>query len=292
MKQLIALLMLNVSWASALAAPSKASGAPDAIGGFSVGVEMAEAPLGANVVRTSDMGLDKWIGDEGVFATNPVTGSERFVPNANAPSLRKGPLTADAEEHNRLAVEYFTARGLPSDQIGFVQVLTHMASDGMMGESMQKKKASFEGYTTVVNRAIEGIGVPDSFAAIRFNRDGMPTMIWKYWPAIPRNVVDQAVALRSAAADRGQSTGLTARLPAELRSAASEVTIRHSDFDYDTSGAGFEAFASMDVHQERAGAVSRARTRHFDINGRELSLPNQRAAQSAATLDSVKSSYR
>ena len=100
------------------------------------------------------------------------------------------------------------------------------------------------------------------------------------------------MALRSAAADRGQSTGLTARLPAELRSAASEVTIRHSDFDYDTSGAGFEAFASMDVHQERAGAVSRARTRHFDINGRELSLPNQRAAQSAATLDSVKSSYR
>jgi hypothetical protein len=73
-----------------------------------------------------------------------------------------------------------------------------MGAEGQTGTAMDSRRGLFQGYTTVITRAIDGIGVPDSFAAIRFNQDGVPTMIWKYWPDIPRSVVDQANALRIA----------------------------------------------------------------------------------------------
>jgi hypothetical protein len=289
MKKLLSLLALTIGSAAASVAQAEPSVAPAAVPGFKMGVETADVPLGNNVTRRMDLGLDKWIGDQGVFATNPVTGSERFIPNSTSPILRKGPLTSNAEEHNRTAVEYFTARGLPSDQIGFVQVLTHMSAEGQTGTAMDSRRGSFQGYTTVIARAIDGVGVPDSFAAIRFNQDGVPTMIWKYWPDIPRSVVDQANALRTAVADPSGAVDVLQRLPADVRSSAYEVTIRHSDFDYDTARANFQAFASLDVHQERGAGVLRPRTRHFDVNGQELTHPNHRAALSAATPDSVKS---
>ncbi|HYV47972.1 MAG TPA: hypothetical protein VFA20_24095 [Myxococcaceae bacterium] len=76
------------------------------------------------------------------------------------------------------------------------------------------------------------------------------------------------------------------RLPAALREAPSEVTIRHSDFDDES---GFRAFGSLDVHEDAASRGGlRGGTRHFDASGRELVHPNRRAEAHAMMRDTPR----
>ncbi|HEX3851481.1 MAG TPA: hypothetical protein VHW01_10975, partial [Polyangiaceae bacterium] len=116
--------------------------------------------------------------------------------------------------------------------------------------------------------------VPDSFATARFNANDEVTTEWVYWPPISRSTVDDAHAIQKQLSDPAGRQTFMAHLPPSLQTRPGEITIRHSDFDDDS---GFVAFASYDVHYDRGDeGAGRAGTRHFLINGTEVSHPNRR----------------
>lgn len=242
--------------------------------------------LGPGAQSKRELGLDKLVGPEGVFATNPVTGASRAILNATSPALRKGPFTADKAAYEAHVMAYFQACGLPQDQIGLVRTLTMMEADGDASQTVRDVKPKLAGYTTVITRAIDGIPVPDSFAAARIDEDDEVVMEWVYWPSLPQRAVDEAQRLRASVADEAGRRAMADRLPAELRASPSEVTIRHSDFDDES---GFRAFGSLDVHagKETRGGL-RGGTLHFDASGRELIHPNRRAEAHAALRDTPR----
>jgi len=106
------------------------------------------------------------------------------------------------------------------------------------------------------------------------------------WPSLPKRAVDEAQRLRASVADEAGRKAMVDRLPAELRAAPSEVTIRHSDFDDES---GFRAFGSLDVHEDAASRGGlRGGTRHFDGFAKEMIHPNRRAEAHAALRDTPR----
>jgi len=229
--------------------------------------------------------LNKRVGAQGVLASNAVTGAVRGILNGDAAADKRPPLTNSAAVHNARVLQYFTSCGLPQDQIGQAQVLTLMAADGPADAHADSRKPSFVAYTTVITRQIDGIPVPDSFAAARFNADDEPTMEWVYWPAIPKQAVAEAKAVQLALADPSRQPTLFAGVPAAATS-RSEVTIRHSDFADESA---YRAYGSLDVHVERsANSGFRGGTRNIDINGQEVIHPSRRSAEAAVMRDTAK----
>lgn len=133
----------------------------------------------------------------------------------------------------------------------------------------------FDGYTTVVTRQIEGIAVPDSFAAARFNEDDDVIEEWVYWPPLPRAAIDDAKTLAALQVEPSSRSTFRDKLPPFARSGnAGEPTIRHSDFADECS---FVAFGSYDVQVSRSqNGGFRGGTHNFDVNGREVLHPNRR----------------
>lgn len=220
----------------------------------------------------------KVLGSDGVFATNKVTGASRALRNADSPVLTRPPLTQSAAAHNARVLAYFKAAGLPQDQIRDAHVLTHMMSGGPASE--RKAVPTFLGYTTVITRQIEGLPVPDSFAAARFNADDEVVEEWVYWPTIPASAIAEGKAIAALA---GGAAG-TSRLPARFRGAPATATIRHTDF---ADESGFRAFGSLDVQYGKdVNGGYRGGTRNFDINGKEIIHPNRRP--NTVTVDTPK----
>jgi len=244
---------------------------------FNIGVAARSALEGS---------FNKVIGAEGVLATNEVTGAVRGILNGGAAAERRPALSKSADVHNARVLKYFTECGLPVDQIGQAQVLTLMAGDGPTSAQVDAIRPTFVAYTTVITRQIDGIPVPDSFAAARFNADDQPTMEWVYWPAIPKQVVSDAKTMQAALADPAQRALILANLPAAAWTAQQEIAIRHSDFADESP---FRAFGSLDVHIKRdANGGLRGRTRNIDIRGQELIHPNRRPAEAATMQDTAK----
>ena len=244
---------------------------------FHVGLAARSAPEGS---------FSMVIGAEGVLATNEVTGAVRGILNGGAVAERRPALSKSADVHNARVLKYFTECGLPVDQIGQAQVLTLMAADGPTSAQADANRPTFVAYTTVITRQINGIPVPDSFAAARFNVDDEPTMEWVYWPAIPKQVVRDARTMQLALADPGQRAVILANLPASARTAQQEIAIRHSDF---ADEAPFRAFGSLDVHIKRdANGGLRGQTLNVDVCGQELIHPNRRPAAAAAMQDTAR----
>jgi hypothetical protein len=242
--------------------------------------------LGGGIKNVKEGSLTKIVGDEGVIATNTVTGAVRAILNSDSPADERPAYSTKAEAHNARVLKYFTEAGLPRDQIGMTQVLTLMAADGSSEKPSEGVRGKFVAYTTVITRQIDGVPVPDSFAAARFNQDDEATMEWVYWPKIPRKALEDAKALQVVVADRDKHDGLLARLPGTLRSAPHQVTIRHSDF---ADESGYRAFASLDVQVSAAqNGGLRGGTRSFDPEGKELQHPNRRLAESARLPNSPK----
>jgi hypothetical protein len=221
----------------------------------------------------------KVVGDDGVFATNKVTGASRALRNADSPVLKRPPLTQSADAHNARVLAYFKAAGLPQDQIREAHVLTHMISSGPSSEP--HVTPTFAGYATVITRQINGIPVPDSFAAARFNADDEVVEEWVYWPTIPSRAIADASAIATALVG---GSGLRSRLPARFRTAPAIAAIRHTDF---ADESGFQAFGSLDVRYEKdVNGGYRGGTRNFDINGSEVIHPNRRP--NTVTVDTPK----
>jgi hypothetical protein len=229
--------------------------------------------IGTGTRSVNELGLDKVIGSEGVFAVNPRTGSARAILNGDSLINNVPALTLDAEAHNVRVVRYFAEAGLPADQMGTPQILTSMEGGGPLNVKDLPADAHFVSYTTIIARVIGGIAVPDSFAAASFDRDDEVTTEWIYWPPIPQAAVQEAQSIQ-AMVGASANNAFVALLPAEAQTLPAEVTIRHSDFDDES---GFKAFGSYDVHVGPGQlGHGRAATVCFGVDGKEVVHPNRR----------------
>jgi hypothetical protein len=222
---------------------------------------------GAAPTSRSELGLDKLVGANGVFATDPVTGAAWASPNADAPAYKRPPLTTDGDTHNQRVISYFQSAGIPAAEIKNAHVTTLMETGGASNQQIPAPKLT--AYYSILARAVDGISVPDSFAWARFNADDQVVEEGVYWPPIPASVVDAAKKLASTLADPAAGPKLRAALPSAA--APEEVVIRH------TNGADhspFQAVAYYDVPVSlNPGVNGRQHLRHFDIDGKEHPLP-------------------
>lgn len=226
--------------------------------------------FGATRRELSEAAWGKVVGSEGVFATDAFTGAVRANPNGDAPSVQAAALSTDPEVHNKRVLSYFRAAGLPVDQVGGAHVTTIMKVEGAADELIKSQRPKFVAYTTIVERVIDGIRVPDSFAWARFNERDEVVAEGVYWPMIPASAIASARALRDHLADTAGGEAFRTSLGVNDASAKGGlVTIRHSAA---TSRAAFEAFASYDVHVPYGGQNGRGHTVHFDASGKPRTL--------------------
>jgi hypothetical protein len=265
---------------------SDEGGAP----GFQQGPERSRFALGGATHEVQEYGFAKLVGPNGVFSTNLHNGMVIALPNANAPVAAAPPGYApDPDRHSSAVLQYFREAGLPKDQIGGMHVLTRLSLSGRTGE--RAGSPSVDGYTSVIERQVEGIPVPDSFAAAQLDPQGQVTAEWVYWPAIPASVIATAKQLRTALTGPGPQQSFLARLPSYLP--PGQVVIRHAS---GTVTGPFQAFASYDVlaRLESGGGTGLpgypappprvvTAVRHFGIDGVEFRLPQETRASPAQT---------
>jgi hypothetical protein len=181
---------------------------------------------------------------------------------------------------------YFRAAGLPMDQVGGAHVTTIMKVEGSADEVTHGQRPTFVAYTTILERTLDGIRAPDSFAWARFNARDEVVAEGVYWPTIPAAAITSAHALRDQLVDPTGGAAFRSRLGVPDASAKDGmVTIRHSGA---ASRGAFEAFASFDVHVPYNDSMNgRGHTVHFDASGRAREVPNG-DPNAPPTLDTKK----
>jgi hypothetical protein len=257
---------------------SDEGGAP----GYQHGPDRSHFAVGASPREIQEFGFAKMVGAEGVFATNLRNGLVIAVPNSNA-AVATPPegYAPDPDRHNDNVLQYFLAAGLPKDQVHGVHALTRLYASGRSDEAMVTPP-KVEGYTSVIEREVEGIPVADSFASAQMDPQGRVIAEWVYWPAIPARVITAAKEMQALQAEPDRQKTFLARLPENL--AVGQVTIRHSSA---TVLGPFEAFASYDVLERRTSVEERLPgllsssprvitvVRHFSADGSEFRLPQE-----------------
>jgi hypothetical protein len=226
---------------------------------------------------TEQHGYVKSTSKEGTLAANRQDGSTFAIPSAHAENLRLPPYGNSVEEHDAFVKNYFLERGLPADQIGGVRGMTMLEATGAVGTTPVVPRII--AYYTVIQRAVDGIQVPDSFAWARVNSRGEVVSEGAYWPALPRQALDEARQLRALLDDPAQREAYASKLPTSARTGA--LAIRHSAA---TLGGTFQALATFDVAvptafvrtQTASGASREILVRHFDANGIEQTLPQEK----------------
>jgi hypothetical protein len=232
--------------------------------------EVSRFRVGANPRSVASPQWSKVIGDEGVFAADLITGFTRGNPNGDAPASRVAALSRDPEVHNARVLRYFAEAGLPGAEVRGAHVTTMMK--GAHRASEPAPAPEFVAYTSIVDRAVEGITVAESFAWARFNRDDDVMAEAVYWPRIPGAVIDDAKALRAIDADPEARARYRARIGVE--DAPAQIRIHHTN---GAARSGWLAFASYDVSVKPAAGV-RGRSdvqRHFDVDGNERDVPSR-----------------
>jgi hypothetical protein len=220
---------------------------------------------GAVAASRSEGGFAKSIGENGVFAVDSVTGWALAVPNADAPSTQRPPLPGSADDHNRRTLEYFRAAGIPAAQISGVHVNALM--QGGADASGARTGDSLKAYYSVLERSIQGVPVVESRAWARFNADDDVVEESVYWPALPASVDADLAALKAAAGTANFHSKLTAAVALDPKSG--HLAIHHSS-PTDHRPFAVQVTYDVDPMQHR-----KAKTRHFDLAGREVAIPNE-----------------
>lgn len=228
---------------------------------------------GPHTASRREDGQDKIVGDWGTLAIDLANGHSQGVPNADAPMLEGPPFGSTLEEHNEHVKQMFLAAGVPEDEIGSVQGSVGSGYRGRAGEAPRPFGDPW--YVSTLTRTTGGIPVAESFAWARINARDEVASEAVYWPAIPQKVVDQAKALQAKLDDPRERAAFIGRLPIPDRREAESgrVAIRHSSAVVDGP---FEAYAVFDVTRRTDNGASY--TQHFDANGVEVRLPQDRRA--------------
>jgi len=231
-------------------------------------LDVSRFRVGPSALERKDGAWSKRVGPEGVFAVNLANGAVRATPNGDAPAMREPALTTQPEKHNARVRDYFVTAGLPADQVGGAQVTTLMKVDGFVGQLSGDVRPEFVAYTTILNRAVDGIPILGSFAWARFNARDEVMAEAVYWPRIPGAVVAEAQTLRARLADPATAAAYYKALP--TGNAPGRVVIRHTSSI--TPGAPV-AFACFDVIEPSGSTLNhRTSTRHFDAAGVERTV--------------------
>jgi hypothetical protein len=275
--------------------------APDKNGlnGYQHGIDGSLLSVGAHVKRVVQHGYFKVIGDEGVLAIRMTNGSAFGIPNANARSLRSTYYGALPKDHDAFVKAYFIRLGIPTDQVAAVRTMTMLEASGRSDETTRTKPV-VSAYYTVLDRAVDGILVPDSFAWARVNAEGRVVAEAVYWPALPGEVVSGARRLKDVISDPARRIAIESHIPGPKREGGGGVVIRHASAWVDSS---FEAFACLDVvvlsraipgnnaDEKRGGGYATAdrspagmiTVRHVDAGGTERFLPQERRNMGSQT---------
>ena len=215
----------------------------------------------------SEFGFHKTVGPTGTFAVRASNGSVLAILNADASALSVGPLPVSAADHNARVRDYFVAAGIPREQIGSVSAHAEMLGTGDPVAPTQG--AEFLGYTSVLNRVLEGIPIVDSTAVASFNKNGDVVYESVHWPSIPFSAIEDAKSIDAMLADSPRASAWRQKLPSSVREQHGTVVVRHT---HSSSDAPFKAIAAWAVLDGQAA-------RHFGIQGDELTLPGQEPAR-------------
>lgn len=255
--------------------------------GYQHGIERSRFIVGEGRRSVSEFGFIKVVGSAGSFAVDTANGTVIAIPNARSAD-HQGDVwyTLGPVKHNEQVVAYFIAAGIPRDQIGGVHATTSMYARGGERDSTGAQPR-IAGWQSVLQRVVVSVPVIDSVGWARMNDEGNVITEWVYWPPIPRKAIDDAKRLRVLLSQEAQRAMFLSRLPPNLP--PGNVVIRHSSV---TASGPFEVFASYDVVEHRmsaeligrSGADSSVRSvsivRHFDIDGKERKLPQERGGPS------------
>lgn len=214
--------------------------------------------IGPSVAQYSEFGIDKAVGDWGVFGTNAKTGMVLALPNADAPPRARSALKGGPDVHNAAVRAYFLAAGLPADELGTISVNTKMSAGGSGVDGPSQWE--FESYTSRIGRQHDGVPVADSFAWAQINDLGEVVTESVYWPHIPEGVLVEAAAFKKKLADPAFREAFLAKAPE-----GGTLVIHHTPGTWEGS---FQAAVSYDVG-------SFGQTSHFDAGGAKVVLPTE-----------------
>jgi hypothetical protein len=256
---------------------------PGGVGGYQHGPQHSQFVAGAHSRIKEQYGFLKRVGDQGTFAVSRANGATFAIPKAGAASLRLAPYGASAEAHDAFVKDYFLKLGVPADQVGSVRTMTLVEATGAATQETHAMPR-IVAYYSVLQRAVDGIPVPDSFAWARVNTRGEVVQEGVYWPALPARAIDEAREFRKRLADGAEREQFAARVKAPGGKVM--LAIRHSGAEL--SGPAFECFASFDVEtrsvpapraapqeEYRAEVHAESVTRHYDASGAERRLPQE-----------------
>lgn len=259
--------------------------------GYQHGFERSRFVTGAResaVRRVEENGFVKMVGPAGVFAVDLRNGLALAVQsggsNKGETGAREGvstqPYQMDPEKHDQQVTEYFVGAGIPRDQVGGVHTNTYLSASGST-EEQRPVAPKIDGYASIIERKIDKFSIVDSSAWARMDEQGLVISELVYWPPIPAKVLSEARRLEEQVAASDQL--FVRRLPPGLP--PGRVVIRHSAA---TEDGPFEAYASYDVVERREAmipALNKAlgdvrvvsvTVRHFDGDGNEIRLPQER----------------
>jgi hypothetical protein len=224
--------------------------------------------LGAGVKRSlAPDGAIARHGREGGYVRRP-NGWAYALSDTASPALKARPYADKPEVHHARALEYFGRLGLPKDEVGGIHVSTTMSGKGPAAawSPADRRKDTFEGYTSHLERFLAGTRVVGSFAWVRFNEQAQVVEEGVYWPAVDERVVAEAVRFQEALADEGRRQEFLRRAAGSVQGEvddSGEVVIVHSAAAH--SGP-FEAFAAYRVTPR---GERKQVTRYFDAGGVE-----------------------
>ena len=256
--------------------PAPTGGAP----GYQHGPQHTRVVVGDHRKTSERYGYLIMAGDQGTMSTNIADGSTFAAAAPSSAGMLLPRFAGSYEDHDRFVKDYFVTLGLPSEQVGSVRTMTMLEAHGR-SEDVGRTIPQVTAYYSALQRTVEGIPVIDSFAWARVNSRGEVVQEGVYWPAIPSDVLQQVHQFREMLADPKRLEAFKSRLT--VPAGEGVIVIRHSSA---TGNHAFESFASYDVSLHLSPIPSTQKmpmpgttvtvTRHFDLNGAERFLPQEK----------------
>ena len=243
---------LSAAALGSVAAIAAQATAPAGGAAFTLARSASRFDVGANARVETNGPYQRFIGDQGVFMVDTVTGATLAVPTS--PTIAKPPvgerseslailpalpepLTTDPGKHSAAAKQYLTKAGVPTAEVGGDACDDHHGRRraDLLGHAAQQIEAA------VLHLASRAPGrtafrsrIPTPSSA--FDKSGKIITEGAYWPAIPADVVRQAQALKVKLAGASEKSAFKAAAQAASPSGevkdAGEVRIVHTGFDH------------------------------------------------------------
>jgi hypothetical protein len=250
----------NIILASIVISCSSASG-PGALPGYVHTLARSRFPIGDILGSQDIVGMDQIIGSQGVFSTEMLSKMASGTPDANAPSLGRGPFPGGDSAQNAAVLAYFVGAGLPADQVSTVVPFDGFEALITPATMSPTQTVLSTWVTSVVCRSYQGIKISDSFAWARFDAQGESVTESVYWPELPLSTMQALALFQALLSDSSRRPTYLARLP--QGGASGELVIHH------TPGESTEFSADPYFDIKIDGVVL-----HFDVNGSAQLLPD------------------